>query len=207
MTATTTDLHHFLQAAEAAARAAGLTLKAAFGKEPEVDEKLEYDIKLALDRETQRFLEDRLLGAFPDHCVLGEEGDRGDPDAEWQWVIDPIDGTVNFFYGIPHFCISIALRRRGETVVGVIHDPLLDEMWSVVRGGPATLNGRPVRASRRDSLADAIVCVGFSKSKSSIDDGVARYTRIAYKVRKTRLMGSAALAMAYVAGGRLDAYL
>lgn len=197
----------FLAAAEEAARQAGKTLRKAFGGDLDVDEKQAYDIKLALDRETQKFLEDRLLGAFPDHGVLGEEGNRGDPNAARRWVIDPIDGTVNFFYGIPHFCISIALHEEGEGVLGVIHDPMLEETWTVLRGGPALLNGRPVQASRRDTLAEAMVCVGFSKSKASIDLGFQRFREIAYKVRKTRLMGSAALALAYVATGRLDAYI
>ena len=197
----------FLHAAESAACEAGQTLKKAFGGELEVDEKKTYDIKLALDRETQVFLENKLLGAFPEHVVLGEEGCTGDQSAPYQWVIDPIDGTVNFFYGIPHFCISIALRYHGETVLGVIHDPMLGETWSVIRGGVPTLNGRPIRVSNRDTLADSIVTVGFSKSIASLDQGFERYKEIAYKVRKTRLMGSAALAMAYIACGRLDAYI
>ena len=205
--AATPSLTDFQAAAESAAREAGRTLKQAFGGELAVDEKQAYDIKLALDRETQHFIEERLLAAFPTHSILGEEGNRGDPEAEFQWIIDPIDGTVNFFYGIPHFCVSIALRRAGEMVVGVIHDPMLDETWSVVKGGTPTLNGRPIRVSARDTLGEAIVCVGFSKSKDSMDLGFQRYKEIAYRVRKSRLMGSAALALAYVATGRLDAYI
>ncbi len=197
----------FQSIAEATARDAGRTLRQAFGGDLAVDEKKAYDIKLALDRETQHFIEGRLLAAFPGHGVLGEEGDLGDPDAEHQWVVDPIDGTVNFFYGIPHFCVSIALRRKREILVGVIHDPMLDETWSVAKGGTPTLNGRPIRVSARDTLGEAIVCVGFSKSQASMDLGFERYRQIAYQVRKSRLMGSAALAMAYVATGRLDAYI
>jgi myo-inositol-1(or 4)-monophosphatase len=196
-----------LATAENAARLAGQTLRQAFGGELAVDEKKAYDIKLALDRETQVFLEGHILADFPDHVILGEEGNTGDQNAAWQWVIDPIDGTVNFFYGIPHFCISIALRHEGRTVLGLIHDPMLDETWTVLDGGPALLNGKPIRVSDRDTLADAIVTVGFSKSKASLDQGFERYRRIAYEVRKTRLMGSAALAMAYIASGRLDAYI
>jgi myo-inositol-1(or 4)-monophosphatase len=207
VTPTPEYLASFLQLAESAARAAGITLKKAFGGDLEVDEKLAYDIKLALDRETQIFLESQILAACPDHVILGEEGTTGDQSAPWQWVIDPIDGTVNFFYGIPHFCISIALRHNGESVLGLIHDPMLDETWTIIRGGTPTLNGRPIRVSSRDTLADSIVTVGFSKSKASLDQGFERYREIAYEVRKTRLMGSAALAMAYIASGRLDAFI
>ena len=201
------DLAGFLAVADSASRSAGIVLKNAFGGTLEVDEKKTYDIKLALDRETQAFLEGHILAAFPDHVILGEEGNTGDQNAPWQWVIDPIDGTVNFFYGIPHFCISIALRHHGRTVLGLIHDPILDETWTVVDGGTPTLNGRPIRVSNRDTLGEAIVTVGFSKSKASLDHGFERYREIAYEVRKTRLMGSAALAMAYIACGRLDAYI
>jgi myo-inositol-1(or 4)-monophosphatase len=196
-----------LATAENAARLAGQTLRQAFGGELAVDEKKAYDIKLALDRETQEFLEGHILAVYPDHVILGEEGNTGDQSAPWQWVIDPIDGTVNFFYGIPHFCISIALRHEGRTVLGLIHDPMLGETWTVLDGGPALLNGKPIHVSGRDTLAEAIVTVGFSKSKASLDHGFERYRRIAYEVRKTRLMGSAALAMAYIASGRLDAYI
>lgn len=201
------DLAGCLAIAEGASRAAGILLKNAFGGSLEVDEKKTYDIKLALDRETQAFLEGRILAAYPDHVILGEEGNTGNQDAPWQWVIDPIDGTVNFFYGIPHFCISIALRHHGRTVLGLIHDPMLDETWTVLDGGPPTLNGRPIHVSQRDTLGEAIVTVGFSKSKASLDHGFERYRELAYKVRKTRMMGSAALAMAYIASGRLDAYI
>ncbi|MFM7180956.1 MAG: inositol monophosphatase family protein [Verrucomicrobiales bacterium] len=200
-------LNSCLATAENAALLAGQTLRQAFGGELAVDEKKAYDIKLALDRETQLFLEGHILAAFPDHVILGEEGSTGDQGAPWQWVIDPIDGTVNFFYGIPHFCISIALRHEGRTVLGLIHDPMLGETWTVIEGGPALLNGRAIHVSDRDTLAEAIVTVGFSKSKASLDHGFERYRRIAYEVRKTRLMGSAALAMAYIASGRLDAYI
>ncbi len=204
---TPASLARFLAVAESSARLAGRTLKSAFGGELEVDEKKTYDIKLALDRETQAFLEGHILAEFPDHVILGEEGMTGDQDAPYQWVIDPIDGTVNFFYGIPHFCISIALRFHGRIIVGMIHDPVLDETWTVVEGGIPCLNGRPIKVSDRDTLGEAIVTVGFSKSKASLDQGFDRYRQIAYEVRKTRLMGSAALAMAYIACGRLDAYI
>ena len=82
---------------------------------------------------------------------------RGDQNAPDQWIIDPIDGTVNFFYGIPHFAISIAHRRDGVITTGVIYDPMRDELWEASRGGTATLNGRPIRVSERDRLSDAIV--------------------------------------------------
>lgn len=196
-----------LQLACDAAREAGSLLRANFGGELAVDAMHRHDIKLALDVESQTLIEERILGAFPGHAIYGEEGLAGDQGSETQWIVDPIDGTVNFFYGIPHFCISIAMRRDGELKIGAIYDPMLDEMFAVDFEGPATRNGAVIRPSGRSALEEAVVTVGFSKSSESIDAGLARYKAIAHRVRKTRMMGSAALALAYIACGRLDAYL
>lgn len=196
-----------LELACRAAREAGGLLRANFETELSVDSLHRHDIKLALDVESQKLIEGLLLAAFPGHAVYGEEGVAGDPSSDSQWIVDPIDGTVNFFYGIPHFCVSIALRRDGELKVGAIYDPMMDELFAVDFEGAATRNGRPIRPSDRSSLADAVVTVGFSKSTESIDAGLARYKAIAHRVRKTRMMGSAALALAYIACGRLDAYI
>ena len=124
-----------------------------------------------------------------------------------QWIVDPIDGTVNFFYGIPHFCVSIALRENGELKLGAIYDPMMDEMYAVDYEGPATLNGKPIQPSNRAELAQAVITIGFSKTRESLDAGLERYRQMAYKVRKTRMMGSAALGMAYISCGRLDAFI
>ncbi len=203
-----------LTVAEAAARAAGAKLRAAFHDTRDVDEMKAYDIKLALDRECQELIASQLLAAFPDHCMLGEEGNAGNESSPWRWIVDPLDGTVNYFYGIPHFSVSIGLSHggmregeEGSIRIGAVHDPMLDETWTVQSGGPAMLNGEPTQVSARDSLGAAIVTVGFSKSPDSIDHGLARFKEISHRVRKTRMMGSAALAMAYIASGRLDAYI
>jgi len=201
------QLSAFQALAESAAREAGCLLRENFGNDLQVDEKKTYDIKLALDRHSQDMIARHLLGKYPEHAFYGEEGIEGTQESAYQWIVDPIDGTVNYFYGIPHFCVSIGLRHGDEMIVGVIYDPMQDEMWSVVKGGKPVLNGREIRASGRSSLGDSIVTVGFSKSKESIDHGFKRFRDIAYKVRKTRMMGSAALAMAYIACGRLDVYI
>jgi myo-inositol-1(or 4)-monophosphatase len=197
----------FLSTASAAARAAGQLLRDHFEQDLVVDELKAYDIKLELDRRAQELITQHLLTAYPDHAVLGEEGSTGDASADHVWIVDPIDGTVNFYYGIPHFCVSIALQHRGELVLGVIYDPMMDELFAAEKGGPATRNGRPIRVSSREKLADCIITVGFSKSAKSIEEGGKRYLQYVRSVRKTRLMGSAALALAYIAAGRLDAYV
>jgi myo-inositol-1(or 4)-monophosphatase len=148
-----------------------------------------------------------VLERFPDHAIYGEEGIAGNQASEWQWIIDPIDGTVNYFYGIPHFSISIALRRGEEIVLGVICDPMRDEMWQIERGGTPLLNGAPIAVSPRARLEDAILSVGFAKSNQSIRTGLPLLQHYAQQVRKCRMMGSATLDMAYVACGRLDGYI
>ena len=193
-----------------AAQQAGSLIKSNFGSDLTVNEMKRYDIKLEMDVRSQQLITDRILASHPDHVILGEEGNAnqgGDGDVEW--IVDPIDGTVNYYFNIPHFCVSIAARRRGteDLLLGVIFDPIVNEMWVVEKGGVPTLNGRPISVSPRQSMGEAVVTVGFSKSKASIEAGFERYKRIACEVRKTRMLGSAALAMAYIACGRLDAYV
>jgi myo-inositol-1(or 4)-monophosphatase len=196
-----------LSTAISAAKAAGELIRNAFGKPLDVNSMYSHDIKLDLDVKSQELITRMLLEAYPEHALYGEEGIAGNQDSDSQWIVDPIDGTVNFFYGIPHFSISIALRQAGEIQLGVIYDPMRDELWEVERGGTPKLNGAPIRVSSRESLADCIVSVGMSKSPSTIISATALLEKYVRRVRKCRLMGSAALDLAYVASGRLDAYI
>jgi myo-inositol-1(or 4)-monophosphatase len=197
----------YLETAVSAARAAGALLRAHFGTVLEVNEFAAHDIKLDLDVRSQDLITEQLLGRFPEHAIYGEEGIAGNQQSDFQWIVDPIDGTVNFFYGIPHFCISIALRERGEILLGVICDPMRDELWQVERGGEPTLNGQPIRVSAREKLSDAVLSIGFAKSKTTIAAGLPMLEYFVGRARKCRMMGSAALDLAYVACGRLDAYI
>ena len=196
-----------LELATAAAREAGALLRENFGRDLDVDEMLTHDIKLALDVKSQDLIEKRILESFPDHAIYGEEGIAGNQGSDTEWIVDPIDGTVNFFFGLPHFCVSIAMRQAGELKIGAIYDPMMDEMFAVDFEGPPTRNGKPMRPSNRAELSEAIVTIGFSKNKESIDAGMEKYKNFAHRVRKTRMLGSAALALAYIACGRLDAYV
>jgi myo-inositol-1(or 4)-monophosphatase len=190
-----------------AAQAAGGLLRAHYGRPLTVDVNEAHDIKLELDRRSQALIESLLLTRFPSHAIYGEEGVRGDAGSEFQWVIDPIDGTVNYFYGIPHFAISIALRQAGRIIVGVIYDPMRDELWTVEEGGVPMLNGQPVAVSERKELSEAVISVGVAKSIDSINRGLLLFERMVRSAKKCRMMGSAALDIAYVACGRLDAYI
>lgn len=197
---------HYLETAITAARAAGALLREHYESELTVDEMLAHDIKLQMDVRSQDLITQILLERHPDHAIYGEEGVAGDAGSAFHWIVDPIDGTVNYFFGIPHFCVSIALREGEEITHGVIYDPMLDELFAVGPGSEPTRNGKPIRTSRRASWEEAVITVGFSKTNEAIDIGLERYRRIAHRVRKTRMLGSAALGMAYIACGRLDAY-
>ncbi|MEJ6831329.1 MAG: inositol monophosphatase family protein [Akkermansiaceae bacterium] len=196
-----------IETAVHAAHEAGKLLRANFNEVKDVDEALAHDLKLALDKESQDLITDIILGQFPGHAIYGEEGLAGDQSSEHQWIVDPIDGTVNFFYGIPHFCISIAKRVNEELVLGVIYDPMVNELWTVEKGGQTLLNGNPVEVSKRTTLEESILFVGCGKDEKALSTGLERFRKGSLRARKMRMMGSAALGMAYIATGRLDAYV
>jgi myo-inositol-1(or 4)-monophosphatase len=210
-----------LAASEAVAREVGVTLRQALASASKrVNDATQHDIKLELDVRSQRTIERALAKAFPDIAVLGEEGDSGDTELARRWVVDPIDGTVNFAYGIPHACVSIALQERRPalekkavhsddpyaTVMGMVYDPFLDEMWTAIEGQPAKLNGKKIHVAQRRKLEEAIVAVGFAKYETTLAKMLPVFNILVHRVRKLRLLGAAALSMTWTANGRLDAY-
>jgi myo-inositol-1(or 4)-monophosphatase len=223
------ELRKALAAAVRGARAAGKLMRQNLRATKKVNAKTSHDIKLELDVRCQKLIEKILRAAFPKIALLGEEGDSGATNEALRWVVDPIDGTVNFAYGIPHACVSIALQARSskfqvpssrskpgdhasritpyETIVGVVYDPFTDELWTAIRGEPTRLNGHAVRVSPRKELKECIVCVGFAKSRQSLEQALPHFIWMARRVRKMRMMGAAALGLAYVASGRFDAYI
>jgi len=204
-------LNKALAAAVKAARAAGKIMRDNWYLPKRVNSAEAHDIKLELDVRCQNLITKILHKAFPQISLLGEEGCSGDANSEYRWVVDPIDGTVNYFFGMPHAAVSIALQGRKErdyeTVLGVIYDPFTDELWTAVRGGKTKLNGRVVRVSKRGKAGEAVVAMGFSKSKESLEKSLPHVNRLARRAKKIRIMGSAALELAYVASGRLDVYI
>ena len=170
-----------------------------------------HDIKLELDVRCQKTIEKILHRAFPEIPLLGEEGSSGDLNAEYRWVVDPIDGTVNYYFGMPHAAVSIALQATAPgspiSVFGVIFDPFTNELWTATHGGKTRLNGRIVHVSKRAKIGDAVIAMGFSKSRENMEKSIPHLNRLARQAKKIRIMGSAALELAYVASGRLDAYI
>src|ERR1700744_2066813 len=151
-----------LACAVKAAHQAGALMRRNETAVKKINAQTQHDIKLELDVRCQKLIEKTVLAAFPESAILGEEGTFGAADADWRWVIDPIDGTVNFTYGVPHACVSIALQARQkkgdyETITGVIYDPFCDELWTGIKGEPAYLNGRRIYASKRKEVKEALV--------------------------------------------------
>ncbi|MEI7534109.1 MAG: inositol monophosphatase family protein [Verrucomicrobiae bacterium] len=200
-------LNSALTAAIKAARAAGKVMHANWHKPKRVNSAEAHDIKLELDVQCQALIEKILAAAYPEIPVLGEEGNTGDTTAAYRWVIDPIDGTVNYFFGMPHAAVSIALQHKEQSVVGVIYDPFTDEIWTTTTGKPTRLNGNIVRVSNRSRIEDAVIAMGFSKSQDNLNKSMPHLLRLARRAKKIRIMGSAALELVYVASGRLDAYV
>jgi len=218
-----------LAAAVSAARAVGKLMRANLCAAKTVNLSTQHDIKLELDVSSQKLIEKKLSATFPEIALLGEEGVAGDANAGYRWVVDPIDGTVNFAYGIPHACVSIALQARSPkskvqspkssarqrvtshtshvTLLGVVYDPFTDELWTAIRGQSARLNGRVIQVSRRRKLSETIVSMGFAKTRESLELTLPYFSQVVRRVRKVRVMGSAALALTYVATGRFDAYI
>jgi len=190
-----------------AARTAGAHLMKRFS-EPykRVSRDLGYDVKLETDVETERLIIETIEKKFPDHGFLCEESGTLRPGSEYTWVVDPLDGTVNFSRGIPHFCTSIACRKNGEYLLGIVHDPMRRETFAVLEGGHPTLNGNPIQKISVDSVEQAIVAGNFFHH-GAIEKGIDTFTRLVPRVKKVRFFGSAALDLCYLAAGRINCYI
>src|SRR5919109_1375011 len=184
-------MKHYLNAAQNAARMAGELLRANFQQRQRVNAVAAHDIKLEIDVQAQALISKLLLEEFPAHALYGEEGIVGDQSSEHQWIVDPLDGTVNYFYGIPHFCISIALRLHNEVMVAVIYDPIRREMWKGQKGEIPKLNGDPFHVSDREDLAEAVVFIGLAKTAETINTNFPLLQQMIHRARKCRVLGSA----------------
>ena len=207
-------LNQALNTAMEAAMAAGKLMRQNLRKTKKRHDETQFDIKLELDQRCQRAIEAILTTAFPQVPVLGEEGYLGNVDQPLRWIVDPIDGTVNFTHGFPHACVSIALQQgsqrrpsQHETVLGLVYDPFLDEMWTAVKDKPARLNGRLIRPTNHTQLKQTMLAIGFSKTTEALDEMLPAFNQLIYKVRKVRIMGAAALSLVWIADGRLDAFM
>ena len=193
-------------AALSAARRAGEVLRAGFGTEYAITYKGEVDLVTEVDTEAERVIREELLGTFPTHGMLAEEGGELGGEEDARWIVDPLDGTTNYAHGLSIFCVSIALERAGEVVLGVVHDPMGEETFVAERGRGATLNGEPIRVSSTDEPIRALIATGFPYDRAELPEALELFGRLAASTRGMRRLGSAALDLCYVAAGRLDGY-
>jgi myo-inositol-1(or 4)-monophosphatase len=201
--------------ASAIAREAGARLREFFAQGVQTEYKGDVDLVTVADRTAEKLIRERLAEAFPEHGVYGEEGTRERMEGEFRWYVDPLDGTTNFAHGFPQFCVSLGLEMRqiqrdgttdGTIVAAVIYDPMRDELYTAERGRGAWLNGKPMHVSRIEVLAEALVATGFPSRKRHDSPNVHFYHEFTLRSHGVRRAGSAALDLAFVACGRLEAF-
>ena len=197
------------------AREAGARLREFLAQGVETEYKGDVDLVTVADRTVEKLIRERLGAAFPQHGIFGEEGTRERMEGEFRWYVDPLDGTTNFAHGFPQFCVSMGLEQRapgtppeldGTLVAAVIYDPMRDELYTAERGQGATLNGKPMRVSKIPDLAESLLSTGFPSRKRHASPNVHFYQEFTLRSHGVRRAGSAALDLAYVAAGRLDAF-
>jgi myo-inositol-1(or 4)-monophosphatase len=197
------------------AREAGARLREFFAQGVETEYKGDVDLVTVADRTSEALIKGRLAEAFPEHGVYGEEGTRERMEGEFRWYVDPLDGTTNFAHGLPQFCVSLGLEQRtagltadqdGTIVAGVIYDPMRDELFEAERGKGATLNGKAIGVSKTEVLAESLVATGFPSRKRHDNPNIHFYHEFTLRSHGVRRAGSAALDLAYVACGRLEAF-
>jgi myo-inositol-1(or 4)-monophosphatase len=199
----------YLVTAVEAALAAGRIHRHYFRHNPDIRKKGPIDLVTAADVAAEDAFRALIAARFPDHQVLGEEQREAVPPSRGRcrWIIDPLDGTTNFAHGLALFCVSIALEVEGVLEIGVVYDPVGEELFVAERGRGARVNGRPLRVSRTAVLGDALLCTGFPYT---IREGQAHqvniFSRFLGGARAVRRLGSAALDLCYVAAGRFDGF-
>ena len=191
------------------ARDAGRILADRLGRANQITNKGEIDLVTEADLAAERFIIERIQSYHPSHTILAEESGEtvhSGGRSEWKWIVDPLDGTTNFAHGYPCFCVSIALEREGVLVVGVVYDPIRDELFAAERDGGATLNDRSIQVSETLDLNRALICTGFPYDVRRREDFARHLHRFIMNAQGVRRDGSAALDLAYVACGRFDGF-
>ena len=193
------------------ARDAGRLLAERFGRTLQITNKSELDLVTESDLASERLIIDRIKTYHPRHAILAEESGASAPQdheqaSEWRWIIDPLDGTTNYAHGYPCFCVSMGLEREGKMEVGVIYDPLRDELFTAERGQGASLNGRRIQVSATRNLSAALLCTGFPYDVRERSEFARHFTNFIMNAQAVRRDGAAALDLAYVASGRFDGF-
>ncbi len=196
----------YLETAVEIAREAGALLAHCFERRIPFELKGEFDLVTEADRASERLVVERIRSHFPTHGIVAEEGGGHSSTSEFRWYVDPLDGTTNFAHAFPIFNVTLALEHAGELVAGVIFDPIRQEMFAAERGGGAYMNNRRIRVSNVARLENSLVCTGFPSRKRHMSINIHFYHQMAMATHGVRRTGSAAIDLAWVACGRLDAF-
>lgn len=203
-------MHPMLNTAIKAARQAGNIIMRAFDHRGQIEAtpKGRHDYVTKVDKYAEEVIIETLLTAYPEHGVLAEEsGEKIGKNPKYQWIIDPLDGTLNFINGFPHFCVSIALKVGNKIEHGVIYDPVRNELFTASRGGGASLDSHRIRVNKTGSIENSFLATGFPvREPEKFESYLESFSSIVQKTADVRRAGSAALDLAYVAAGRLDGY-
>jgi len=196
----------YLATAVEIAREAGSLLADFFERHIPFETKGEFDLVTEADRASEHLIVERLSRHFPLHAIVAEEGGGRDCNSGYRWYVDPLDGTTNFAHGFPCFNVTLALEAGGELIAGVVFDPIRNEVFTAERGAGAFLNGRRIHVSKTAQLTDALVATGFPSRKRHMSINIHFYHQLGVLSHGVRRCGSAAIDLAYVACGRLDAF-
>ena len=197
-----------LSLAKDLARQAGKVQLSKLGKVHEVEFKGSIDIVTEVDKECEKLIVSNIKDNFPQHDILAEEGSGQRQASDYRWIVDPLDGTVNFAHGFPFFCVSIALEFKGELVMGVIYDPNRDELFAAEKSKGASLNGSPIKVSAASLLKQSLLATGFAYNvqEEEVLDNLDHFCDFIKTARAVRRPGSAAIDLAWVACGRIDGF-
>jgi myo-inositol-1(or 4)-monophosphatase len=203
------EYSEFRNVAIAAAREAGAAIRAvaeAGVREIVFKGEGKRDLVTEADKRSEQIIIDAIRSRYPDHRILAEEGTSSGGEGAYRWIVDPLDGTTNFAHRYPLYCVSIAVERAGETVVGVVYAPYMDELFVAIRGGGATLNGVPIRVSGVTELIGGLLCTGFPYRLDGPTNNLTNWGNFVLRTQATRRDGAAALDICYVAAGRFDGF-
>jgi myo-inositol-1(or 4)-monophosphatase len=189
------------------AKDAGRLLRDRVGTRIDIEHKGAINIVTDVDLASERLIREAISTYYPRHEILAEEGGLSESGSEYRWIVDPLDGTTNYAHGYPIFCVSIALECKGEVVLGVVYDPMRDELFTAERGGGAALNNRPIHVSKTAELMQGLLSTGFPYDiKTSKLTNLDHWANFAMNAQALRRDGAAALDLCYVACGRFDGF-
>ncbi len=198
-----------IQLAIEAALEAGRFLKESVGQVLQVERKFDQETNLVtqIDRKAEEIIITKIRQRYPDHDFLAEESGSQGKQSDYRWIIDPLDGTLNFTHGVPLFSVSIGLEKQGEVIAGVVYEPHLGELFTAEKGKGAFLNKRPIHVSRVDKLIESLIVTGFPYTiRDNPENAIQHFVNVLMKAQGVRRLGSAAVDLCYVACGRFEGF-